>query len=149
MAVPRLGELRLLPRVESPKKAQPSSNWTFRHALFTVGVLVALASLGLGIYFWAVTPDSADFDFTNQLASAKAKVDSMTPAETWIYWHGWTVPIGRAGLEATTTAQAVAFDREVEAGATYQVLAFSTAGFAVLFCLIVALFGSARGHGRT
>lgn len=136
VAVPKLGELRLRPRIEA---ADQKSTWSARHGLLTLGILAAVVSLGLGVYFWATTPARDDYARA-ELAEIENYFETLSPWETWRHWTQSTVPTARRGFEEFDNLHSVAFDEQVDERKTQQKLAFGAAGFALLFCAVVALW---------
>jgi len=137
VAVPKLGELRLRPRIEA---AEQKAAWSARHGLLTLGILAAVVSLGLGIYFWATTPDRADYDARSEVAAVEDYFERLSPWETWRHWVENTVPLARQGLGEVVIPNYVAFDEQIDKRRTRQKVAFGAAGFALLFCVVVALW---------
>lgn len=137
--IPKLGDLRLRPRIDA---ADQKSTWSARHGLLTLGGLAVAVSLGLGLYFWATTPDRADYDSGGEAAEIEAYFDALAPWETWRHWVEYTMPLAERGLQDVVTPRSAAFDQQIEKRITHQKLAFGAAGFAVLFCLVVALWRS-------
>lgn len=139
--VPKLGELRLLPRIQS---AQPEKTWGPRQGIMSLCVLVAGACLILGIYFWAVTPRAGARDAMADRDRVEAFFDRLSPAETWAYWYQQSVPIARQGLRQEPNLQNTAQDEEMERGKARQTLAFGTAGVAILVFIAMALWRPRR-----
>lgn len=136
VAVPKLGELRLRPRIEA---AERKTAWSARHGLLTVGILVAVASLFAGVYFYATTPERG-LETAVQTDAVNRYFDSLAPWETWRHWTQSTVPLAREGLQEHETPRSLEFDQVVQQRTTYQRIAFGLAGFALLFCIVVALW---------
>jgi hypothetical protein len=135
--IPKLGELRLLPRVETPSQ---KSSWSARQGLLTLLALIAIVSLGFGVYYWIRTPARADYDASGERAELESFFKDLDPVHTWIYWSSQTVALARQGLQDEVTAQAQTFAHSIEQGEKKQAISFSIAGVAILLAIVVALW---------
>ena len=139
--VPKLGQLRLLPRIQS---AESASTWSPRKGLLTLGGLVAAVSLVIGIYFWAVTPSRTDLDISGEKEYAGGYVDALSPTDTWIYWQQLKTHLAAHGFEEEDSPRLAALDEAIERSKTNQAFAFGVAGLAILFCIALALWSPAK-----
>jgi hypothetical protein len=139
--VPKLGQLRLLPRVQS---VAPARTWSPRHGLIALCAIVAGVCLILGAYSWAVTPRISGDDLQAARDRAETYFDALSPADTWKYWHQRIVPLAREGLTEESSPRTLAHDAEVELRQTHQKLAFGGAGLAILVCICLAIWRPAR-----
>lgn len=137
LVVPKLGQLRTLPQVDTAEK--PSA-WTARHGLMTLAAIVAAVGLGVGLYFWIITPAPEDYDPAPEIAEVESFHKGLNPLQTWHYWISETVPLAQRGLQKEDTLETLAFQQKVQQGRKYQLLAFGTAGAAMLLGLAAALW---------
>jgi hypothetical protein len=139
--VPKLGQLRLLPRVQS---VAAETTWSPRKGLIALCAIIGVVCLVLGIYSWAVTPRIGADDLQAAIGRTGDFIDSLSPVDTWVYWHQRSVPMGRQGLTVDASPQRFAHDAEVELRTTHQRLAFGAAGLAALVSLTLVLWRPSR-----
>jgi len=80
IAIPMMRELKTFPHSED--EAQDRPLWTWRHAVVTLGFLIAIGGLSFAGVFWYTNM------ITDQDRSTRwiGNVDRATPAQTWEIW---------------------------------------------------------------
>ena len=136
----QIRELEQAPTDDSLPQEQ-TSTWSPRKGVILLGLVIAVASGGVGIYLWATRPQLFTYDLEASLKAIDEEIDALSPAATWVLWKMGAL---KQGLVEYTMPAQDHLAAQIAMHQRFVVVAFSVAGIGLVISIVALAWKPGR-----